>query len=99
MHPASGEKRNARTGLLLKLMNVIKGYPDLLLDLPRCGFNGLRIEIKRPKTALQSKGRLTKEQKAWQTYFKEHCNIDYVVLDDMDDIVNYVMNYMENDNV
>ena len=37
-----------------------KGYPDIGLDVARCGYHGLRIEMKREKG-----GKLEPEQKEW----------------------------------
>lgn len=94
MHPASGEKRNIKTAVKLKAMNVIKGYPDYLLDLPSKEWNGLRIELKKPKTATQQKGYLSPEQKEWKAFFKV-CNIRYEVCYSVQEVVDYVLEYME----
>ena len=44
-HPASGEKRDARTGAKLKAMGVKPGWPDIILISPSGQFHGL--EFKR----------------------------------------------------
>lgn len=51
-HPAVAQK--------LKAEGVTKGVPDLCLPVPRGGFHGLWIELKRQKG-----GRVSPEQKAW----------------------------------
>lgn len=56
----NGGKRCAITGKMLKAEGVSPGYPDLGVDAAKCGYHGLRIELKAPKT-----GRVSKEQKAW----------------------------------
>lgn len=43
----NGGARHAKTGADLKLEGVRAGYPDLLVDLPRGPFHGLRLELKR----------------------------------------------------
>lgn len=40
-------KRSMREGARLKAEGMLAGYPDVLIDVPRCGFHGLRIEFKR----------------------------------------------------
>lgn len=43
----NGGARHAKTGADLRLEGVRAGYPDLLFDLPRGPFHGLRLELKR----------------------------------------------------
>jgi len=94
MHPASGEVRNIRTAVKLKAMNVIKGYPDYFMDIPNKKWHGLRIEIKKPKTVSQQKGRLSPEQKEWQEFFKR-TGFLYIVCYSTQEIVDTVIFYME----
>ena len=54
----NGGRRNYRTGALLKKTGVLPGAPDVVVDLARRGFHGLRIELKRRKG-----GRTSPEQK------------------------------------
>jgi hypothetical protein len=56
--PHGGARHKATAGKL-KAEGVRAGYPDLLFDLPRGGFHGLRIEMKAPK------GRTSPSQDAW----------------------------------
>lgn len=60
-HIPNGGTRNKREAVHLKEMGVQAGVPDLFLPVPRNGFHGLFIEMKRnAKTA-----RVSPEQKAW----------------------------------
>ena len=43
-----------------KAAGMKKGYPDITLDVSRCGYHGLRIELKKKKG-----GRVTPEQREW----------------------------------
>lgn len=54
-----GGLRSKATAGRLKAEGVRAGYPDLLIDLPRGGFHGLRIEMKAPQ------GRASKAQQGW----------------------------------
>ncbi len=36
-------------------MGTKKGYPDLIIDIARNGYHGLRIELKKDKTCYPSK--------------------------------------------
>lgn len=53
-------KRVSVVGLKLKLEGTQPGYPDLLLDVPRRPFHGLRIEMKRLR-----EGETSPEQEMW----------------------------------
>lgn len=56
----NGGDRNPIVGKKLKAEGVRKGVPDLCLCLPRGGYHGLFIEMKRQKG-----GAVSPEQKAW----------------------------------
>ncbi|OEH66781.1 MAG: hypothetical protein BAX61_13330 [Psychrobacter sp. B29-1] len=58
VHAANGGKRPKRTAAGLKHGGVRKGYPDLIIDIARNGYHGLRIELKD-----ESGGVVSKEQK------------------------------------
>lgn len=49
VHVPNGGYRKGREGAKLKRMGVQAGYPDLILDIPKGGYHGLRIELKKPK--------------------------------------------------
>ena len=48
-HPANGGYRKDKEAAKLKRMGVQAGYPDLVLDIPKGGYHGLRIELKKLK--------------------------------------------------
>lgn len=50
IHIPNGGKRNRREAARLRRMGVRAGIPDYFLHLPRGGWCGLWIELKRPKT-------------------------------------------------
>ncbi|MBE9597159.1 VRR-NUC domain-containing protein [Moraxella sp. K2450] len=63
-HSPNGGARNPREGKNFKLMGTQAGFPDLFIYIPRGGYHGLFIELKRPKTATSAKGQLQATQKA-----------------------------------
>lgn len=46
-HSPNGGDRNIIEATKFKSMGVKAGYPDLILDIARQGYHGLRIELKR----------------------------------------------------
>ena len=56
----NGGDRNVIVARKLKAEGVRRGVPDLCLCLPRGGYHGLFIELKRQKG-----GQVSAEQKAW----------------------------------
>lgn len=73
-HIPNGGSRNRLEAIHLKQQGVKAGVPDLCLPVPRCGFHGLYIEMKRRKNA-----RASEAQKKWiaalrrQGYFAAVC--------------------------
>ena len=59
-HIPNGGSRDLREAHNLKLQGVKAGVPDICLPVPRPGFHGLYIELKR-----REGGRVSYEQKAW----------------------------------
>lgn len=59
-HIPNGGSRNKIEAHNLKLQGVKPGVPDLMLPVPRGGYHGLFIELKRTKG-----GRASEEQRAW----------------------------------
>lgn len=52
-HSPNGGYRNEIEGANFKRMGVQAGYPDLIMDIAKNGYHGLRIELKRsPKEKL-----------------------------------------------
>lgn len=64
-HIPNGGKRNMATAVRLKREGVKAGVPDLLLPVPREGFHGLFIEIKRVKG-----GKTSEAQRWWLEQLK-----------------------------
>lgn len=56
----NGSERNVIVGRKLKAEGVKKGVPDLCLPVPRGGYHGLYVEMKR-----QKRSQTSAEQKAW----------------------------------
>jgi len=58
-HSPNGGSRHKAEAARLKAQGVRPGYPDLLLDVPRGAYHGLRIELKAIG------GKLSDDQKKW----------------------------------
>lgn len=65
MHVPNGGARNAREGKRLKAQGVRRGYPDIVLDVARGGYFGLRIELKAPSSELGRAPHVTPDQHEW----------------------------------
>lgn len=65
MHVPNGGKRNAREAGRLKRQGVRAGYPDLVLDVARGGYHGLRIELKATRAELGRKPEVSPLQRQW----------------------------------
>jgi len=59
----NGGHRDIRTAVRLKREGVRSGVPDLFWPIPKHGFHGLFVEMKRDKG-----GTVTPEQKEWIAY-------------------------------
>ena len=62
----NGGQRSARTAARLKAEGVRRGVPDVLLDVPRAGYHGLRIELKKP-----GRHSVSSEQREWIAGYQE----------------------------
>jgi hypothetical protein len=62
----NGGVRSPRTAGRMKAEGVRRGVVDVFLDVPKGGYHGLRIELKRPKG-----GSLTTEQREWIDGYRE----------------------------
>ena len=67
-HSPNGGARSESEGARFKREGVKAGYPDLVLNVSKQGYNGLFIEMKTPK------GRLSKEQKEWRDFLIKEGN-------------------------
>lgn len=74
----NGGERDKRVAARLKAEGVKRGVPDICLPIPRGGFHGLYVELKRPdsdvKTASGSKrrkGGVTADQTDWIARLRE----------------------------
>ena len=65
-HIPNGGKRGKAEAGRFKCEGVKAGVPDIFLPVPRGGYHGLFIEMKRTKG-----GKLSEEQKQWQRDLKE----------------------------
>lgn len=65
-HTPNGGKRHIKVAAHLRAMGAKPGIPDLITLIPRNGFIGLALEMKRSdKTPCA----VTKEQREWLDYF------------------------------
>lgn len=64
-HVPNGGSRNIREAVKFKAMGVKAGVPDILLPVPRQGYNGLAIELK------SGKNKPTEHQLRWIEFLKE----------------------------
>jgi hypothetical protein len=63
----NGGLRSPRTAARLKAEGVRAGVPDIALDVPRNGWHGLRIELKRP-----GRHSVTQAQREWIESLREY---------------------------
>jgi len=64
-HVPNGGSRNVVEATKLKRMGVKRGVPDIWVVIPKKGFSGLIIELKRQKG-----GSVSTEQKRWIEYLR-----------------------------
>lgn len=69
-------------------MGVRRGFPDLVLYLPRHNFTGLVIEMKSSKG-----GRVSEEQTNWMAWLKE-CGFDCHVATGLEQSIRVFDEYM-----
>lgn len=75
VHIPNESKRSPSYGAKMKRIGLRKGFPDLLFPMPRKGYHGLFIELKRDRTC-----RPTKEQLWWIDYLNKqgyHATVCY----------------------
>ncbi len=88
VHVANGGKRSKRVGAALKHNGVKRGYPDLVIDIARGGFHGLRIEIKKPDDGTVSKEQVERLQMLKDEGYRAVVTEGYQ--ETMDEILNYL---------
>lgn len=87
-HSPNGGFRNEREGAKFKAMGVKAGYPDLIIDIAKGGYHGLRIELKTEK------GKLLKHQKT-RIALLESENYKCCVCYGLDSAINEIKRYLE----
>lgn len=87
-HSPNGGYRNEIEGSNFKKMGVQAGYPDLLMDIARNGYHGLRIELKRsPKEKLTKNQEERLEVLREEGYFAQVCT-------GVDEAIDTIKDYM-----
>lgn len=76
VHIPNGGYRKPQEAARLKSLGVTPGVSDLLFPLPRLGYHGLWIEMKRQlkhfRTPAEAKAAVSHEQQSWLTLMKLH---------------------------
>lgn len=83
----NGGARSARTGAMLKREGVKRGIPDTMLAVPKRGYHGLFIELKRPDVKGKAKARTSAEQLMYIELFQ---SVGYLVR-----VVNCIEEFIE----
>lgn len=84
----NGGSRDRREAHNLRMQGVKAGVPDICLPVPRGGFNGMFIELKR-----RSGGRLSNEQKIWLELLRRQ-GYNAVCCKGMDEAVRTIEHYL-----
>ncbi|HHA2772087.1 TPA: VRR-NUC domain-containing protein [Stenotrophomonas maltophilia] len=71
MHVPNGGRRGKLEAVRLKAQGVRAGYPDLVLDVARGGYHGLRIELKATRADLGRKPEVSAVQRSWLTRLQQ----------------------------
>lgn len=83
----NGGRRDKVTGALLKAEGVVAGVADLELNIARCGFHGLKIEMKTEK------GRQSPAQKEWQKKVEAQ-GYKYIVVRSLEQFITEINSYL-----
>jgi len=67
----NGVRRSKRYTAKLKRRGMKSGIPDMFLPVSRHDYNGLYIELKRPKTKEHNKGYTSSAQRKWMSNLKK----------------------------
>lgn len=87
----NGGRRDAKEAMALKSQGVKAGILDLSLDVPRGGFHGLKIELKKPV------GKCLRESKE-QTEYIDFCidqGYECIVSNDFEQVKRLIVSYLE----
>ena len=87
-HTPNGGLRSRTEAARLRAAGVKAGVPDLCLPVPRKGFHGLYIELKRI-----SGGRVSKEQREWLEALSEQ-GYKAIVCKGWEDATREIMDYL-----
>ena len=88
-HIPNGGSRDVREAVNLKRQGVRAGVPDICLPVPRGGYHGLYIELKRTKG-----GRISVDQKTMMLALRDQ-GYEAVVCYGWEDATNVIMKYLE----
>lgn len=88
VHVPNGGKRSQRVGKAMQYGGVKRGYPDLVIDIARGGFHGLRIEIKKPDDGKVSDEQVERLQMLTDEGYRAVVTEGYQ--ETMDEILNYL---------
>ena len=86
-HSPNGSNKSKAAAGIFKAMGERAGFPDLILLLPRLGYNALAIELKTKV------GRQSENQKSWQ-HVAEANGIRYEVVRDFETFYNLINEYL-----
>lgn len=67
----NGGKRHPATARKLKMEGVKAGVPDVFLPLPKNGYHGLYLEMKRQNLGYKSRGVVSASQKEYLNHLEQ----------------------------
>lgn len=70
--PNGGSRHIAEAGKLVA-MGVKRGVPDIFLAVPKAGWHGLFIELKRPVSVGKKAGKTSEHQDIWIDDLRSQC--------------------------
>lgn len=91
-HVPNEGKRSPQQGERLKRMGMSKGFPDLVVPLPRGNYHGLYIEMK------VGNNKTTSEQKEWLTNLAKHGYASTACWG-VDEAINTISRYLKGESV
>lgn len=94
-HVPNGGSRHMLEAVKLKAAGVRPGIPDLFLDVPRNGYHGLRIEMKKESLRNRKNGGASDEQMAVHQFLKDQ-GYSVVMAWSADDVIAALKEYLAN---